>query len=85
MASPKFVLAAGAKAWGFMNIQSQTVACSVKETLHAASVQPGLESLFGKVSQDFVVDVVGTRVVPDPPEADALSFFDTSVSVSQTF
>ena len=60
----KHVLVSLSESRRFMDIQSKSMACAMKETLHAAIRSVPLENLGFEVVQDFVMNVVRVRSIP---------------------
>src|SRR5215510_3942407 len=68
-----------------MDIQSQAVTRSMKEALHPAAHLACRKPFATEVIQDFVVNVVGVRAIPDLPETDLLPVRDAVVGMLQAF
>src|SRR5436190_2239556 len=67
-----------------MDIQSESVPRTMKESLHAATLKSRRKSFPGKIVHDFVVDVIGARSVANLAESDLLCMCDAAVCVFQS-
>src|SRR5262249_9254485 len=69
----------------FMNVETEPVSRSMKESLHSSIHQTRSKTFSCKVVQDLVMNIVGVCTVGDSAEADLLPIQYAMIGVFQSF